>query len=563
MSLVAALCLITSACQGSSNPKKAAQAPSATAVDINAAPRDQLQDGGTLTQPIDSVPATFNLLHAQGADVGVGAVMDGLLPSTFTTDAGAEFHVNHDYYDSIELKSTDPKQVVVYRINPKAMWYDGTPITWKDLEADWKAQSGKDDRFEIRGSSGSEDIESVVRGADDREAVVTFARKFADWQGLFQGMYPASTTSDPKVFNEAWVDHPLTTAGPFKFESFNRTTQVITLVRNEKWWGRPAKLERLVFRVIKPDAQIDALLNGEIDVLDIGPDPNKYKRAQSGQGIDLRIAGGPSYRHLTFNGAAPGLLSDVKVRRAVGLAIDRQALANAALRPLDLPAESLGNHIYMRNQKAYKDNSGEFAKPDLAQANAALDEAGWKLEGATRKKNGQFLKLGFVIPSGVATSVQESQLIQQQLKPLGVEVEIQTVPVNDFFTDYIRPGKFDLTLFSWIGTPYPISSAKANYQNVEIGSDGNPVVHQNYGRIGSKEIDDLFAEATQVFDKEMAAELGNRIDSLIWQGVHSLTLYQRPDIVAVKKDLANIGASGFQSTPIEDVGYVKQAGTSR
>jgi peptide/nickel transport system substrate-binding protein len=319
---------------------------------------------------------------------------------------------------------------------------------------------------------------------------------------------------------------------------------------------RPGVGARVLLLVLAFAAQIDALVAGEIDVLDIGPDANKYKRASQTPGIDLRKAGGPNFRHVTIQGTSP-FLSDLKVRKAVALGIDRDAISRAALTPVGVPPEPLGNRIFMKNQAAYEDNSGEFKKQDLAKARELLDEAGWKLEGNVRKKNGQELKLRFVIPTGVEISTQESQLIQNQLKALGIVIDIQTVPVSDFFPEYIEKGNYDLTVFSWIGTVFPLSSSKSNYVKPKQGPNGL-IVQQNYARIGSDEIDKLYAEGTQLFEKAEKAEVGNKIDELLWGEVHSLPLYQRPEIVAVKENLANIGASGFASQPVEDVGYLKE-----
>ena len=54
------------------------------------------------------------------------------------------------------------------------------------------------------------------------------------------------------MFNEGWKERPLTTAGPFKLGAIDLTAKTMTLVRNEKWWGDRAKLDRIVFRAIDP-----------------------------------------------------------------------------------------------------------------------------------------------------------------------------------------------------------------------------------------------------------------------------------------------------------------------
>ena len=86
---------------------------------------------------------------------------------------------------------------------------------------------------------------------------------------------------------------------------------------------------------------------------------------------------------------------------------------------------------------------------------------------------------------------------------------------------------------------------------------GNVDIHQNYARIGSASIDALFAKASAELDPQKAIALGNQIDTEIWKEVHSLTLYQRPQLVFQKKTLANFGAFGFASTNYEDIGFTK------
>src|SRR5262249_38320817 len=151
------------------------------------------------------------------------------------------------------------------------------------------------------------------------------------------------------------------------------------------------------------------------------------------------------------------------VRQALAMGIDRSAIARAVLGPLNIEPTVLNNHIFMTNQAGYEDNAGEIGKYNPDRAKQLLDEAGWKLEGNVRKKNGKPLEISFVIPGGVATSKQESELIQNMLGQIGVTVRIDTVPTSDFFSKYILPGQYDFTVFSWVGTPYPIGAAKSIY----------------------------------------------------------------------------------------------------
>jgi peptide/nickel transport system substrate-binding protein len=563
--LLAALVLTTGplACgggarnDGTSGGGEGEAPPPASENNINAMPRDRVQDGGRLTWPISSMPVTYNYSHIDGTDADHTYSKHPLLPRFFLADAGGNPHWNPDYLASEPAVVTDPKQVITYNINPKAIWYDGTPITWEDFHWHWRALNGSNKAYQISSASGYSDIESVARGRDDREVVVTFKHKYADWQPLFYALLPASTTKSPKVFNDGWRERPLTTAGPFKFGSVDQTAKTVTIVRNEKWWGKPAKLDSIVFRAIDMDAQIDALANGEIDLMDIGPDVNKYSRAKGIGGTEIRMAGGPNFRHITINGTGE-ILKDVKVRQALAMAIDRAAIARAMLGPLGIDVTTLGNHIFMRNQTGYQDNSGDVGKFNPTRAAQMLDEAGWKLDGKIRKKNGRTLEINCVIPAAVATSRQESELMQNMLGQVGVRLTINTVPSPDFFEKYITPGQFDFTVFSWLGTPFPISSSQSIYAKPTVEPGGALAIQQNYSRVGSDEIDRLYAEATQELDRKRATELANRIDAQIWQIVHSLTLYQRPEMWVTKTGLANHGAFGFAEIVYEDIGWAKR-----
>ena len=140
-----------------------------------------------------------------------------------------------------------------------------------------------------------------------------------------------------------------------------------------------------------------------------------------------------------------------------------------------------------------------------------------------------------MIPAAVATSRQESELIQNMLGQIGVKLNINTVPSPDFFEKYITPGQFDFTVFSWIGTPYPISSSKSLYAKPTAGPEGRAghPAELRARRIGRDRSAVRRGDAG-ARPSTKAIELANRIDALIWQEVHSLTLYQRPEMWVAK-----------------------------
>ncbi len=159
-------------------------------------------------------PSNFNALNIDGNTADTGAVIGPTLPGVFLTNAEGTQRVNTDYFTSVELTGTRP-QVVTYTINPKAVWTDGSPIIWEDFKWLVNACSGRDKRFLVASTAGFEQVKAVTRGVDDRQAVVTFAKPFAEWRGLFGGLQPRRMTEDPNVFNKGQLNAPGPSAGPF------------------------------------------------------------------------------------------------------------------------------------------------------------------------------------------------------------------------------------------------------------------------------------------------------------------------------------------------------------
>lgn len=525
--------------------------------DISPTARDRVKDGGQLVWPVADIPATFNLLQINGTLRDNYDIVSALMPSMYVNDAAGHSIWNKNFLSVEPRLDTTPKQVVTYTLGDRAKWNDGTPITFTDFLAQWRALNGTNATFNVANTNGYKDIENVTRGKNDREVVVTYARRYSDWQAVFSPLYPASTTSDPKTFNSGWVKRmPGPTAGPFKFASVDATARSVTIERDPAWWGNKAKLDRIIYKGIDASATADAVDNDEADFFEIGANVNLYGRAeQMAAKVDLRRAGAPFYRHLTINGARPHL-ADVKVRQALSMAIDRPTIARALLGPLGYPPRVLNNRIYMLNHSKYRDNAGTVGtfRPDAAAT--LLDEAGWRLSGKTRVKNGAALTIDFVISSGVAESKTEAELVKTMLERVGVEVRVQAVPAGEFFSKHITPGKFDMTAYAWGGRPYPISLNESMFAKPKLDSRGQLVFQQNRARVGTQAIDDLFRQANAELDADRAADIANQIDSELWQVVPNIPLYQRPDLWAVRKGLVNFGAFAYASKVYEDIGWL-------
>ncbi|MFN2496586.1 MAG: ABC transporter family substrate-binding protein [Pseudonocardiaceae bacterium] len=547
---IVAAALVLTSCGGEEGGNGQDRAgPQIGANDIGAAAPETLRDGGTFRWTLDAFPPNFNYNQLDGPDSDNRDLLGALMPFPLLAQADGTVRIDENYLVSAELTSDDP-QTVTYTLREEATWSDGTPMTWQDFRAQWQALNGTNEALRISSSTGYSDIGSVERGSTDKQAVVTFATTFSDWQSLFSPLYPASTNTNPEVFNTGWTQGLPVTAGPFKVDQIDRTANTITLVRDEKWWGATPRLERIVYRAIPIEPQFDAIANNETDWVDIGPDVNFFTRAQSAAGVQVRKALAPNFRHITFNGRAGTILADQQLRIAIQKGINRKAIAQAQIGRIVPDPTPLGNHIYVQGQRGYQDNS-QIVEYDPAEASRMLDELGWTREGeGTRHKDGRELVIRDVIPTQIAVSEQEARQVQQFLAEIGVKVDITPVPLDDFFEKHIFPGSFDITHFSWLGTPFPISSKSSIY-----ATRGD--TQQNFGGIGNETINKLIAEANRELDPDRKIKLANQIDLEIWKTGHSLLCYQRPNVVAVREGVANFGAFGFADPVYTDIGFTR------
>ncbi len=545
--LITTLTLVLVSCGGGGDAS--GPAPQIGTIDIGATPVETLRDGGTFRWTIDYLPPNFNYNQVDGPDLNNRHVLGALVPFLYIPQPDGTVKANENYLTSAELTSTNP-QVVTYTLRDEATWSDGAPMTWQDFRAQWQALNGSNKAFQIASSTGYKDIASVERGTSDKQAVVTFATPFSDWQTLFETLYPASTNTNPATFNTGWTQGLPITAGPFKLAQIDRTANTMTVVRDEKWWGRKPRLDRIIFRAIPAEAQFDALVNNETDFVDVGPNINSFTRAQSAAGVTVRKALAPNYRHITFNGRPGTILADQQLRIAIQKGINRQAITQALIGRIVPRVTPLGNHIYIQGQRGYQDNPQVVAY-NPAEASTMLDTLGWTREGqGTRRKDGRELVIRDVIPTQTPEAEQESRQVQQFLSAIGVKVDITPVPSGDLFSKHLIPGNFDIAHFSWMGDPFPVTTSSSIY-----GTRGD--TQQNWGGIGNDTINNLYAQTTREFDPARKIDLANQIDREIWNTGHSLLLYQRPDVIAVRNGVANFGAFGFAKPIYTDIGLAR------
>jgi len=220
-----------------------------TAQDINPQERGALK-GGDLTLSLPSFAENWNPLHVDGNNYGFSRIRAPLLPAFFIFDAAGVPTPNPDYVLSVDVVSDDPTQVR-YKLNPDAVWGDGSPVDGDDMVAKWKACNGENTEFSCVSTESYEPIATITTGEDKTDVTVTYKSSFPDWSQGFSapGVIKAESIMDADVFNTGWSElNNDWLSGPFKVGSFDETQQVMTLIPNDKWWGEPPVLESIVWR---------------------------------------------------------------------------------------------------------------------------------------------------------------------------------------------------------------------------------------------------------------------------------------------------------------------------
>ena len=563
LTTAAALSLVLAACSGDSAGDGGTTESTETTdgggeggnIDINATPREEMQQGGTLRRIVTELPDQWNPMQVNGNQLDYTELREpmGLDVTNWLYDEEGVPQPNPDYLESFDEETTDDALTVTLHLNPDAKWNSGDPIDWEDYRASLTActAANADAGWECVQTEPYEQIESVEMGETEFDVVVNFKTPQPDWTATLSRALPAEGVSDMETFNTGWLEHnPDWFTGPFKLGSHDTAQNVITLVPNENWWGDEPMLDEIVYRALDPEAAPQAFQNNEVDVFDIGPDPNGYAIANSTPNAVVRQALAPNWRHVTFNSEA-GPMTDLEVRQAIVKGIDRAAIAASDLAGLPGEHGPLGNHLFMEGQEGYQDNAGDLAY-DPEAAGQQLEDAGYTLNESTgiREKDGQPLQVEFTVLTGVPTSENEGNLIQNQLKEIGVDVALVNVPSAEF-GEVLDDGRFQMIAFSWIGTPYPMANIGQIY--------GDPAQNSsNYANLNNPELNTLITEIGSEMDREARVEKANQADQMIWESVHTLPLYQRPELVATVDNLANFGAFGFSTNRPEDWGYVAE-----
>jgi peptide/nickel transport system substrate-binding protein len=516
--------------------------------DYQKAGYDKVKDGGTLTYPMTEIPSNLNLYHADGAHVDNNNLYGTSLGGPIKIKDDGTWEVDKDYAESVKIASKDPL-VIDVKLNKDAVWEDGSAIDVDDYKAFWKSQNGSNKKYEVASTKGYEDIEKIESGKDKYEVKVTFKTPNVDWPNYIGALLPDEVSKSVDKFNKGYRKKVLPSNGPFKAKKIDTKSGVITMVKNDKWWGQEPKLDKIIFKVVSQAQQAQAYANKETDLVDVGTDGDSYETAKKRSDGEMYKSQGMEYTHLTMN-AKKGALKEQKVRDAIGHAINREAIAQAAIGPVEAPVTLVNNVTYMPGQEGYQDNTDGSLDFDQDKAKKILDDAGWKEgDGGVREKDGEKLKFSIVVPADTASNAQRAEQVMKDLNEIGFKIDIQTVPVAAYFADHVLNGNFEMATFTWQGTAFPISSGS----NIFYPADSA----QNNSKISSDEIGEKFKAATKTLDPAESRKLANEADAAVLKLKPLIPFYPTPYVWGVRDDVLNLGPRQLEDPDWTAIGFKK------
>ncbi len=359
-------------------------------------------------------------------------------------------------------------------------WHDGQPLTSADVKFSFEEVLF---RFHARTRAGLAPAVEAIETPDLQTVVFRLRRShpalLRQLDVTEAPIIPRHVHQGTDVMQSPANLRPIGT-GPFRFDSYQRDSQIV-LLRNPDYFkpGLP-RLDRLVFRVI-PDAatQVNAFLAGEIDMLArVSVIDAQRLRGQPVTLVDTTSgAGGANcIMTLAFNLNRP-VLADLRVRRALTLAIDRQQILERVIFGQGrVAAAPIASGIGWAHQPGLLDG----VRVDSAAANRLLDEAGLARGAGSLRATLDILHF--------PAFARYSELMRQQLAAIGIALNVRQLDAAAFAPAVFSERAFDLALISYCNGVDPEIGVRRMYHSSAIGT----VPFSNAAHIRDAEIDRLF-----------------------------------------------------------------------
>ncbi len=417
---------------------------------------------------------------------------------------------------------------VTIKLKPGLTWGDGQSVTARDILFTWKLASDPASGFSNPNPWRRATSVDVV---DEQTAVLHLDRVRADynqWDQILpehiEGAIVAKATGPGDYINATNYNRaPLNPGlydGPYIITGYDSGTQIV-LEPNPHWAGGKPSFRRIVLRHIENTASLQAnLLSGDVDMVageGIGLTIDQVLALQRQHPNSFHYEFKPSltYEHIDLK-RENKLLGDVRVRRALLMAMDRQTMVDRLFHGTQPVAATWVNPLSPNYDEAIP-----VVKFDLAGARALLQEAGWTPgpDGICRDAAGDRLSLEFTTTAGNRLRELQQQVLQSNLKNACVEVTIKNEPARTLFGETLKKRVYTgLVMYAWSSnvTESPLRT---------LGSDQIPTAANNWGGSNYPGFSDTKMDA----DIEAAAgELDPAKQRLIWADMQRIYADQLP-----------------------------------
>ncbi len=331
--------------------------------------------------------------------------------------------------------------------------------------------------------------------------------------------------------------HPIGT-GPYRFVRTVPDDRVEVAPFAQYFEGAPRN-NGLVFKVI-PDSIMTGLelRRGTADLIVNDPDPDIVHQLAQDPDLLTKTSAGADFQYIGLNLLDP-VLKDVRVRRALSYAIDRQAIVKYLRRGLAVPAAGL----LPRESWAYEPSLPAYDY-DPARARALLDEAGfpdpdgdgpaWRLHLTLKIQNLEFPRL-------------QGTVIQQNLRAIGVDLDVRSYEFATLYADVLK-GDFQLYTLQWVGG----AMVDPDILRRVFQSNQVPPAGFNRGHFSDPRVDALLDAASRSTDERARRRLYGEAQRAIADAAPYICLWTKINNVIGQRTL-----DGITVTPIADYTFLR------
>ena len=419
---------------------------------------------------------------------------------------------------------------VAFTIDPRAQWHDGTPVTARDVAFTFAVL--KDPKTATQTTATIANVDSVTI-RDSLTAVVWFHRRTpeqfydAACQAYILPAHLLDTIPHDRLSRSAFNLAPLGN-GRFRFAKLETGGRVEIVADTTHYLGRP-KLDRVIWAFNSDaSAALTQVMSGQMDIYENIP-PDVIAQLDSTKPIRAVSYPGLQYAYFGMNqgdpkrkGSPHPLFGDARVRRAIFMALDRQAMLRNVFDTLGV----LGAGPYPR---ALSDSSVQLPPFDRGHAAALLDSAGWKVgANGVRSKNGKPFAFSLMTPTSSRFRMSYAVLIQEQLKSIGANVTLESIDINAFIAKQ-DAHTFDAGLFA-TGVDPSRAAIKQNWSREGLLQGG-----QNYVQYVNPVVDALIDSSLATFDAGKGNQYYHRAVQMLVNDVPAVWLYDPLTIAGIHK----------------------------